>query len=57
MDFVMNLNPNFKHDPTSITPMWKLWEGSNEILFNQTDATAAVIRSVETSTALLNRCK
>jgi len=57
MNFAMNLDTNVKHDPTNITPLWPLWAGSNEMLFNKTEAGAAIVQVVKTSTALLNRCK
>jgi len=56
LDFVTMLNPNLKVSPT-ITPLWKLWDGSNEMLFNRTEGGAPDIRSVKTSVELLNRCK
>ncbi|KDR78748.1 hypothetical protein GALMADRAFT_64526 [Galerina marginata CBS 339.88] len=55
-DFVMSLNTNVKADPKNITPLWQLWQGSNEMLFNKTDAGATDIRSIKTSSALLERC-
>ncbi|PPQ80160.1 hypothetical protein CVT25_001453 [Psilocybe cyanescens] len=55
-NFVISLNTNVKTDPTNITPLWQLWNGSNEMLFNRTEAGAADIRAIKTSNALLNRC-
>ena len=57
LDFVLALSPNVKLDPTNITPLWKPWDGLNEMLFNKTDANAADIRLISTSSALLERCK
>jgi len=59
-DFTIALNPNFKPDPTNITPKWNRWSelfGKYEMLFNKTEAGAPVIKEVETSAALLQRCK
>ncbi|KAF9544962.1 alpha/beta-hydrolase [Agrocybe pediades] len=56
MDFTMHLNPNDKHDPANITPLWQMWQGSNEMLFNKTDGGDAVVQPIKTSTALLDRC-
>ncbi|KAF4614038.1 hypothetical protein D9613_008113 [Agrocybe pediades] len=56
LDFAMNLDTNVKHDPINITPQWQQWQGSNEMLFNKTDAGAAVVQPIKTSTALLDRC-
>ncbi|KAF9479976.1 alpha/beta-hydrolase [Pholiota conissans] len=55
-NFAMSLNPNVKFDPSNITPAWKLWSGSNEMLFNRTVANAIDVRAVTTSKALLQRC-
>ncbi|KAF9557097.1 alpha/beta-hydrolase [Agrocybe pediades] len=56
LDFAMHLDTNVKHDPINITPKWQQWQGSNEMLFNMTDAGAAVVHPIKTSTALLERC-
>ncbi|KJA16236.1 hypothetical protein HYPSUDRAFT_147970 [Hypholoma sublateritium FD-334 SS-4] len=56
LDFALALNPNVKLDPTNVTPLWKPWDGSNEMLFNKTEANAADIRLISTSSALLERC-
>ena len=57
LDFVLALDPNVKLDPTNITPLWKPWDGLNEMLFNKTNANTADIRLISTSSALLERCK
>ncbi|KAF8344962.1 alpha beta-hydrolase [Amanita rubescens] len=59
-DFIVALNPNFKPDPTNITPKWNRWNeqfGKYEMLFNRTEAGAPFIKEFETSAALLQRCK
>jgi len=59
-DFTIALNPNFKPDPTNITPEWHRWNesfGKYEMLFNKTEAGLPLIKEIETSTALLKRCK
>ncbi|PPQ80157.1 hypothetical protein CVT25_001450 [Psilocybe cyanescens] len=55
-NFVISGNTNVKTDPTNITPLWKLWNGANEMLFNRTEAGAPDIRAITTSDALLKRC-
>ena len=58
LNFVMTLNPNLKWDYSSdITPTWGLWNGATEMLFNVTETGTPDIRSVTTSSALLERCK
>jgi len=56
LDFAMFLNTNVKWDETNVTPLWNTWDGSNEMLFNKTVAGAPDIRSITTSSALLERC-
>ncbi|KAF8344952.1 Alpha/Beta hydrolase protein [Amanita rubescens] len=59
-DFTVALNPNFKPDPTNITPKWNRWSeqfGKYEMLFNKTEADTPLIKEFETSIALLQRCK
>ena len=57
LDFALALNPNVKLDPTNITPLWKSWDGLNEMLFNKTGANTPDIRLTSTSSALLKRCE
>ncbi|KAJ6463178.1 Alpha/Beta hydrolase protein [Mycena vulgaris] len=55
--FVINLDPNIKVDPTTITPQWDLFEVKNtEMLFNMT-AGVPVVQPTATSDALLERCQ
>ncbi|KAF8170425.1 Alpha/Beta hydrolase protein [Pholiota molesta] len=56
LNFAISLNPNVKWDPTNITPPWKAWNGSNEMIFNKTEAGAPDVRLITTSQALLERC-
>ncbi|KAF8801557.1 alpha/beta-hydrolase [Phlegmacium glaucopus] len=57
LNFVMTLNTNFKWDSSDITPTWRFWQpDATEMLFNVTEAGAPDIRSVTTSSALLERC-
>ncbi|PPQ80630.1 hypothetical protein CVT25_001636 [Psilocybe cyanescens] len=55
-NFGISLDPNVKTDPTNITPPWKLWNGTNEMLFDRTKAGAPDIRAFKTSDALVERC-
>ncbi|PPQ79378.1 hypothetical protein CVT25_002648 [Psilocybe cyanescens] len=55
-NFATSLNPNKKWE-SNITPPWSSWNGSNEMLFNQTETNAPDIRSIKTSNALLDRCR
>jgi len=57
LNFVLTLNTTLKWDPSDVTPTWELWNGINEMLFNVTEAGAPDIRSVRTSSALLERCE
>ncbi|KAJ7505659.1 alpha beta-hydrolase [Mycena galericulata] len=55
--FIINLDPNIKVDPTTITPQWNLYDiGNTEMLFNKTDAGQPVVKPITTSDALLERC-
>ncbi|KAJ6524299.1 Alpha/Beta hydrolase protein [Mycena vulgaris] len=55
--FIINLDPNIKVDPTTITPRWDLFEVNNtEMLFNMT-AGVPVVQPITTSDALLERCQ
>ncbi|KAJ7503355.1 alpha beta-hydrolase [Mycena galericulata] len=55
--FIINLDPNIKVDPTTITPKWNLYEiGNTEMLFNETAAGQPDVRPITTSNALLERC-
>ncbi|KDR78758.1 hypothetical protein GALMADRAFT_137768 [Galerina marginata CBS 339.88] len=56
LNFAMSYNVNTKWDPTDITPQWQLWNGSNEMLFNKTEAGALDIRPVKSNQGLLERC-
>ncbi|KAF8168677.1 Alpha/Beta hydrolase protein [Mycena galopus ATCC 62051] len=54
--FIINLDPNDKVDPTTITPHWNTFDTSNtEMLFNMT-AGVPVVHPITTSDALLERC-
>ena len=58
LNFVLTLNPTMKWDPSDVTPTWDLWnDGNTEMLFNVTETGAPDIRSVRTSSALLERCE
>ncbi|KAF7335518.1 COesterase domain-containing protein [Mycena venus] len=55
--FIINLDPNIKVDPTTITPHWNTFNVLNtEMLFNMTAAGAPVVHPITTSNALLQRC-
>ncbi|KAJ7212785.1 hypothetical protein C8J57DRAFT_1539031 [Mycena rebaudengoi] len=56
--FAINLDPNIKVDPTTITPRWNPYVFSNtEMLFNRTAAGVPVVRPFTTSNELLLRCQ
>ncbi|KAJ7238000.1 Alpha/Beta hydrolase protein [Mycena rebaudengoi] len=56
--FVINLDPNIKVDPTTITPRWNPFVfGNTEMLFNKTEAGVPVVRPITTSNDLLLRCQ
>ncbi|PPQ79101.1 hypothetical protein CVT25_002894 [Psilocybe cyanescens] len=55
-NFALSLNVNSKWDKTDDAPFWPLWTGSNEMLFNETEAGAPDVRVIKTSDALLKRC-
>jgi len=56
--FIINLDPNIKVDPTTITPPWATFNISNtEMLFNKTAAGVPVVQPITTSDALLERCQ
>ncbi|KAJ7307855.1 Alpha/Beta hydrolase protein [Mycena albidolilacea] len=56
--FIINLDPNIKVDPTTITPHWNTFDiAHTEMLFNQTAVDGLpVVHAIETSDALLERC-
>ncbi|KAJ7448557.1 hypothetical protein FB451DRAFT_1053757, partial [Mycena latifolia] len=56
--FIINLSPNIKVDPTTITPHWNTFDIQHtEMLFNQTAVDGLpVVRPIATSDALLERC-
>ncbi|KAJ7470963.1 alpha beta-hydrolase [Mycena latifolia] len=56
--FIINLDPNIKVDPTTITPQWDTFDINNtEMLFNRTAAGVPVVQPIATSDALLERCQ
>jgi hypothetical protein len=56
--FIINLDPNLKVDPSTITPQWNMFEiGHTEMLFNKTADGVPVVQPITTSDALLNRCR
>ncbi|KAJ7077237.1 Alpha/Beta hydrolase protein [Mycena epipterygia] len=56
--FIINLDPNIKVDPTTITPKWNTYSIQNtEMLFNKTAAGVPVVQPITTSDALLERCQ
>ncbi|KAJ7238020.1 Alpha/Beta hydrolase protein [Mycena rebaudengoi] len=56
--FIINLDPNIKVDPTTITPRWDPFVfGNTEMLFNKTEAGAPVVQPITTSNDLLLRCQ
>ncbi|KAF9541669.1 alpha/beta-hydrolase, partial [Agrocybe pediades] len=61
LNFVKTLNPgqqtNITGLPTNISlSSWKMWNGTNEMLFNVTADGAPDVRAVQTPQDLLNRC-
>ncbi|KAF8168668.1 Alpha/Beta hydrolase protein [Mycena galopus ATCC 62051] len=55
--FIINLDPNIKVDPTTITPHWNTFGILHtEMLFNMTAEGAPVVQPITTSNALLERC-
>ncbi|KAJ6469458.1 Alpha/Beta hydrolase protein [Mycena sanguinolenta] len=56
--FIINLNPNIKVDPTTITPRWNTFDIlRTEMLFNKmADTNEPVVHAITTSNALLERC-
>ncbi|KAF7335451.1 Carboxylic ester hydrolase [Mycena venus] len=56
--FIINLDPNLKVDPTTITPEWNLYNIEHtEMLFNKTADGVPVVEPIITSNALLERCR
>ncbi|KAJ7683203.1 Alpha/Beta hydrolase protein [Mycena rosella] len=56
--FIINLDPNIKVDPTTITPHWDMFDVNNtEMLFNKTADGVPVVQPITTSNALLERCR
>ncbi|KAJ7692080.1 Alpha/Beta hydrolase protein [Mycena rosella] len=56
--FIINLDPNIKVDPATITPHWDIFDVNNtEMLFNKTVAGMPVVQPIRTSGALLERCQ
>ncbi|KAJ7917673.1 Alpha/Beta hydrolase protein [Mycena leptocephala] len=56
--FIVNLNPNIKIDPTTITPHWNKFDIRNtEMLFNKTPAGEPVVRPIQATNALVQRCR
>ncbi|KAJ7125538.1 Alpha/Beta hydrolase protein [Mycena crocata] len=56
--FIVNLDPNIKVDPATITPHWDMFNVQDtEMLFNRTVAGAPVVEPITTSDALLQRCQ
>ncbi|KAJ7723837.1 Alpha/Beta hydrolase protein [Mycena maculata] len=56
--FIINLNPNIKVNPATITPEWNKYDILNtEMLFNMTPAGAPVVHAINTDDALLERCQ
>ncbi|KAJ6496019.1 alpha beta-hydrolase [Mycena sanguinolenta] len=55
--FIINLDPNIKVDPTTITPHWNTFDILHtEMLFNKTADNEPVVQAITTSNALLERC-
>ncbi|KAJ6470437.1 alpha/beta-hydrolase [Mycena sanguinolenta] len=55
--FIINLDPNIKVDPTTITPHWNTFDILHtEMLFNKTADDEPVVQGITTSNALLERC-
>ncbi|KAJ6577861.1 Alpha/Beta hydrolase protein [Mycena capillaripes] len=57
--FIVNLDPNVKINPTTITPQWNMFDVQNtEMLFNQTAPNGLpVVEPRVTSDSLLERCR
>ncbi|KAJ6577853.1 Alpha/Beta hydrolase protein [Mycena capillaripes] len=57
--FIVNLDPNVKIDPTTITPQWNTFDVQNtQMLFNQTAVNGSpVVEPIMISDALLERCR
>ncbi|KAJ7241607.1 Alpha/Beta hydrolase protein [Mycena rebaudengoi] len=56
--FIINLDPNIKVDPTTITPRWDPFVfGNTQMLFNKTEAGAPVVQPITTSNDLLLCCQ
>ncbi|KAJ7237988.1 Alpha/Beta hydrolase protein [Mycena rebaudengoi] len=56
--FIINLDPNIKVDPTTITPRWSPFIiGNTEMLFNKTEAGEPIVQPITTSSDLLQRCR
>ncbi|KAJ7443944.1 Alpha/Beta hydrolase protein [Mycena galericulata] len=56
--FIINLDPNIKVNPATITPQWNKFDvGNTEMLFNMTAAGQPVVHAITTSSALLTRCQ
>ncbi|KAJ7690792.1 Alpha/Beta hydrolase protein [Mycena olivaceomarginata] len=48
--FIINLDPNLKGDPSTITPQWNMFEiGHTEMLFNKTADGVPVVQPITTS--------
>ncbi|KAK7032678.1 COesterase domain-containing protein [Favolaschia claudopus] len=56
--FIINLDPNVKVDPATITPHWNTFNvGNTEMLFNKTANTnEPVVHPITTAGSLLQRC-
>ncbi|KAJ6578070.1 Alpha/Beta hydrolase protein [Mycena capillaripes] len=58
--FIINLDPNIKVDPNTLTPHWNKFGFQNtntEMLFNKTADGVPVVQPITTSDALLERCR
>ncbi|KAJ7227670.1 alpha beta-hydrolase, partial [Mycena rebaudengoi] len=56
--FIINLDPNVKVDPTTITPPWSLYsEGNTDMLFNRTASGVPVVEPTTAPDDLLERCR
>jgi len=56
MNIAISLNPNKKWE-SDITAFFSLWIGGHEMLFNETESGAPVVKVVNTSKDLLRRCE
>ena len=56
LEFVMSLDPNAAIGESNITLHWDEWMEGTEMLFNVTAARESSIRTIKTSSALLERC-